>query len=151
VFKTLLEMAQQGILPEKQSSSPSSLAKDKDRGTLKPFFGASADFTTVAVTTASGRKVEISATQDGEVIESEIEERDGSSGANASTVYPITHTESAAKAPNSHRYSNSAPYAPRQTDSQQSCRAKAAGTMPCRFGRATAGDRRAVPGKLVAV
>jgi len=74
-FKALMEAARHGVLREKPKLSPSSRTQDtKDRGTLKSFLGASADFTEVAVTTASGRRVEISATQDGEVIEGEIEE-----------------------------------------------------------------------------
>jgi hypothetical protein len=45
-----------------------------DSHVLPSFLGASTDFTKVSLTAADGRKVEISATQDGEVIEGEVQE-----------------------------------------------------------------------------
>jgi len=74
-FKALAELARHGILPEKRTSSSASRAEETERrGVLKPFLSVPTDFSRVSVTTASGRRVEISATQDGEVIEGEIEE-----------------------------------------------------------------------------
>jgi len=74
-FKSLLEAASHSVLPEKQSSSPSSHAKDTEsRGTLKPFFGARTDFTSVETVTPDGRKFTVTVGQDNNVI---IEQAEG--------------------------------------------------------------------------